>query len=67
MIYINVFTAQQFMRRVLIVGAGRQGTTLVQALAVVKPLPFHIVGFIDDDVEKQGQIIEKLADTWNWK
>jgi exopolysaccharide biosynthesis polyprenyl glycosylphosphotransferase len=60
MIYINVFTAQQFMRRVLIVGAGRQGSTLVQALSVVKPLPFQIVGFIDDDVEKQGQLIEKL-------
>jgi exopolysaccharide biosynthesis polyprenyl glycosylphosphotransferase len=60
MIYINVFTAQQFMRRVLIVGAGRQGSTLVKALSAVKPLPFHIVGFIDDDVEKQGQFIEKL-------
>jgi exopolysaccharide biosynthesis polyprenyl glycosylphosphotransferase len=60
LIYINVFTAQQFMRRVLIVGAGRAGTTLVKALSTVKPLPFHIVGFVDDDVEKQGQIIEKL-------
>jgi len=60
MVYINVFTAQQFMRRVLIVGAGRAGTTLVQALSSVKPLPFHIVGFVDDDEEKQGQIIEKL-------
>lgn len=60
MIYINTFTAQQFMRRVLIVGAGRAGTTLVQALAAVKPLPFHIVGYVDDDKEKLGQIIEKL-------
>jgi exopolysaccharide biosynthesis polyprenyl glycosylphosphotransferase len=60
LIYINVFTAQQYIRRVLIVGAGRAGTTLVQALSSVKPLPFHIVGFVDDDAEKQGQIIEKL-------
>jgi exopolysaccharide biosynthesis polyprenyl glycosylphosphotransferase len=60
LIYINVFTAQQFMRRVLIVGAGRAGTTMVQALASVKPLPFYIVGFVDDDIEKQGQTIENL-------
>ncbi|MEI8131203.1 MAG: sugar transferase [Leptolinea sp.] len=60
LIYIDVFTAQQFMRRVLIVGAGRAGATLVQALSKVKPLPFHIVGFVDDGAEKQRQIIEKL-------
>ncbi len=60
LLYINVFTAQQFLRRVIIVGAGRAGTNLVKALHAVKPLPFQIVGFVDDDEKKQGTIIEKI-------
>ncbi len=60
LLYINVFTAQQFMRRVVIVGAGRAGTNLVQALHTIKPMPFHIVGFIDDDPKKKGKQIEKV-------
>ncbi|NLF51164.1 MAG: sugar transferase [Leptolinea sp.] len=60
LLYINIFTAQQFLRRVVIVGAGRAGSNLVKALHAVKPLPFQIVGFIDDDPEKKGERIEKF-------
>lgn len=60
LLYINVFTAQQFMRRVIIVGAGRAGSNLVKALHTLKPLPFHIVGFVDDDPKKKGEFIEKI-------
>ncbi len=60
LIYINIFTASQFMRRVVIVGAGRAGSNLVKALFSLKPLPFHIVGFIDDDPDKRAQVIEKI-------
>lgn len=59
-LYINIFTAQQFMRRVIIVGAGRAGTNLAHALHTVKPMPFHIVGFVDDDKAKQGTVIENV-------
>jgi exopolysaccharide biosynthesis polyprenyl glycosylphosphotransferase len=56
--YINVFTAPQFMRRVLIVGAGRGGTTLTRIVNELWPPPFFLVGYIDDDPEKQGQQLE---------
>jgi len=61
LLYINIFTAQQFMRRVIIVGAGRAGTNLVHSLRAVKPLPFHIEGFVDDDQAKIGAVIENVA------
>jgi exopolysaccharide biosynthesis polyprenyl glycosylphosphotransferase len=56
--YINVFTAPQFMRRVLVVGAGRGGTTLSKIVNDLWPPPFFLVGYIDDDPEKQGQQYE---------
>lgn len=59
-IYINIFTAPLFMRRVLVVGAGRAGTTLAGILGKVKPLPFLPVGLIDDDKQKIGTAINGL-------
>lgn len=58
MIYINVFTAPQFMRRVLIVGAGRSGCTLVQIVKEIWPPPFFLVGLLDDDPLKIGRDVE---------
>jgi exopolysaccharide biosynthesis polyprenyl glycosylphosphotransferase len=57
-IYIRVFTAPQFMRRVLIVGGGRSGELLLRKLNEVKIKPFAIVGIIDDDHRKLGSSIE---------
>ena len=56
--YIQVFTAPGFMRRVLIVGAGRAGTTLVQVIRESWPPPFFLVGMIDDDPQKLGTTIK---------
>jgi len=56
--YISVFTAQEFLRRVVIVGAGRAGTTLVQVIKEMWPPPFYLVGLIDDDPEKLNSQIE---------
>jgi exopolysaccharide biosynthesis polyprenyl glycosylphosphotransferase len=56
--YIKVFTAPQFMRRVLIVGAGRSGTALTKIVNELWPPPFYVVGYIDDDAEKQGRLFE---------
>ena len=58
MFYINVFTAPLFMRRVVIVGAGRAGCTLVEIVKAAWPPPFFLVGMVDDDPEKIGHLVE---------
>ena len=55
---ISIFTAPVFYRRVLMIGAGRAGSTLAGMVKRVKPEPFQLVGFIDDDPNKQGTVIE---------
>jgi exopolysaccharide biosynthesis polyprenyl glycosylphosphotransferase len=57
-IYIVVFTAPQFRRRALIIGAGWAGRTIAQAIHDNLSADYEIVGFIDDDPHKQGQTIE---------
>jgi exopolysaccharide biosynthesis polyprenyl glycosylphosphotransferase len=56
--YIRIFTATQFLRRVLLVGAGETGRTLLQITKNIQPPPFNWVGIIDDDPEKIGTEIE---------
>jgi exopolysaccharide biosynthesis polyprenyl glycosylphosphotransferase len=55
--YIKIFTAPEFLRRVLIVGAGRAGTTLVEMIKESWPPPFYVVGLIDDDPTKAGTCV----------
>lgn len=57
-VYIRIFTAPQFMRRVLIVGGGKAGRALVQVINELWPPPFFLVGIVDDDPQKQGLEIE---------
>jgi FlaA1/EpsC-like NDP-sugar epimerase len=61
LLYISVFTAPAFMRRVLIIGAGKAGTTLAQVVKATWPPPFHLVGLIDDDPQKAGIQIEGFS------
>jgi exopolysaccharide biosynthesis polyprenyl glycosylphosphotransferase len=60
MIYIRIFTAPEFQRRVLLVGAGETGQTILQVSNSLHPRPFTWVGIIDDDPKKIGQEIEGL-------
>lgn len=60
MIYINVFTAPAFLRRVLIIGAGRAGSVLANLLLTISPPPFSLVGYIDDDPQKIGENVSGL-------
>jgi exopolysaccharide biosynthesis polyprenyl glycosylphosphotransferase len=53
-VYLRVFTAPAFLRRVLIVGAGVSGTALVQAIQSLSQPPFRLVGLVDDDPAKLG-------------
>ncbi len=57
-LYIRVFTAPQFMRRVILVGAGKAGQTLLKVINDLWPPPFYLVGLIDDDPQKKSQEIE---------
>lgn len=57
MLYIKIFTAPAFLRRVLIVGAGRAGTTLGEIIQKMNPQPYNLVGFIDDDPKKKNKKI----------
>ncbi len=57
-IYIRVFTAPTFMRRVLIVGAGESGQRLLKLIQDMWPPPFFVVGLVDDDPGKRGQEVE---------
>jgi exopolysaccharide biosynthesis polyprenyl glycosylphosphotransferase len=55
MLYIRLFTSPHLLRRVLIVGAGNAGQTLVDVIQDQQPPPFNLVGLIDDDPQKQGK------------
>lgn len=57
-LYIKIFTAPLFMHRVLIIGAGRAGSALVEVVNKIWPSPFCIVGLIDDDPKKINTQIE---------
>jgi exopolysaccharide biosynthesis polyprenyl glycosylphosphotransferase len=58
LLYIRIFTAPQFMRRVLLVGAGDTGKIMLQIINQHKTRPYITVGIIDDDPEKRGKFIE---------
>ncbi len=58
MIYIRVFTAPQFMRRVILVGAGETGRIMLKIVNDMKSRPYILVGIIDDDPQKIGRQIE---------
>ena len=58
LLYIRIFTAPQFMRRMLLVGAGDTGRIMLQILNQIKPHPYILVGIIDDDPQKIGTMIE---------
>ena len=54
-LYIRLFTAPHLLRRVLIIGAGHAGETIINVIAEQWPPPFNVIGLIDDDPEKQGK------------
>lgn len=54
-IYIRLYTSSGLMRRVLIVGAGKAGHSLLEIYRKLNPPPFHLIGFVDDDLRKQAK------------
>lgn len=57
-LYIKIFTAPAFMRRVLLVGGGITGQVLLNVINDIWPPPFYLVGVIDDDPQKIGTVLE---------
>lgn len=58
-LYIRVFAAPQFSRRVLLVGGGKNGQTLLKMINQLPIKPFLLIGIIDDDHRKLGTYIEE--------
>jgi len=60
LIYIRIFTSPKFLRRVLLVGAGKAGKTLLTSFDDLQPKPFEFVGIIDDDPKKLNTTLHGL-------
>lgn len=60
LLYLRIYATQGLMRRILVVGAGKAGQTLLRAYHQIHPAPFQIIGFVDDDPQKIGQEIEGI-------
>lgn len=60
-IYIRLYTSSGLMRRVIVLGAGKAGHTLVEAYRKLNPPPFLLIGFIDDDPAKRKKSYNGFA------
>ena len=58
LISIKIFSGASFLRRVIIVGAGKAGRTVQKVINETQPLPYNVIGFIDDDKKKIGKSIQ---------
>jgi exopolysaccharide biosynthesis polyprenyl glycosylphosphotransferase len=58
LIYLRIFSNPKFMRRYLLVGGGKSGHLLLNSIGRLSPLPFNIIGIIDDDPQKADTEIE---------
>ncbi len=54
----GLLSAPTFRRRLLIVGAGRAGRTLLEAIRLEAPHDFDVAGFVDDNPELVGSSVE---------
>ena len=57
----SFLSASAFKRRVLIVGAGLAGRTLLEAIRQEAPRDFEVVGFVDDDPELVGTLVDDVS------
>src|SRR5437867_1690828 len=59
-IYALALVGPTLRRRALVVGAGWAGRTIVETLRKHAPAEYDLVGFVDDDPDKEGKIIADL-------
>lgn len=56
-VYGILLSRHFFRRRAMVIGAGQAGQTIVQAIKENLPSEYQLVGYIDDDPSKRGQVI----------
>jgi exopolysaccharide biosynthesis polyprenyl glycosylphosphotransferase len=62
-LYLFIFGHSRFRRRVLIIGAGWAGETVFQALEEHGRALYQVIGFVDDDPQKQdGEVLITLSE-----
>lgn len=65
-IYATIFVQPNFEQRAVVIGAGKSGTQLAQAVAQLADehpnakLSYRLVGFVDDDPTKHGTDVEDI-------
>lgn len=67
-IYQRLVSGHVLLRRVLVVGAGEAGNAIMEVIRGFDPPPLEVVGLIDDDPDKRGQLYhdtEVLGDSNN--
>ena len=60
LVFIRIFSSNEFMRRVILVGAGRSGQAMLSVIKSIRPEPFLLIGFIDDDPNKVNTQISDI-------
>src|SRR3989304_4895012 len=55
LLYIRIFTSPQFTRRAILVGAGISGQALLNVINSITPMPYQILGILDDDPQTKGR------------
>jgi len=60
MIFIRIYKQTGRLRRILLIGAGKAGNTLAELYDSLEPRSFNIIGFVDDDERKSGEIFYGL-------
>ena len=56
--YLTVVERRAFKTRLLIVGAGEAGLTILEAIRTEAPQLYEVLGFIDDDPARKGALYE---------
>ncbi len=56
LLFIRIYKQTGQLRRILIVGAGKAGQTLARLYDSLEPRSFNIIGFVDDDTSKVGEL-----------
>ena len=65
--YAMLLSRPFFRRRAIVIGAGQAGRTIVQAIKENLPSEYQLVGYVDDDPSKQGQVIEGVPVIGTWR
>lgn len=60
MFFIRIYKRTGQLRRILLIGAGRAGQTLAELYNSLAPRSFSIIGFVDDDLQKVGEIYHDI-------